>query len=114
MIIWTGNGIYALIIMMSSVAFPLVGALEFAAAYPKLDSMPYIFTAVVFGLILGGIICFKLGRRWNKNVDFGQYHTLYFVRVEHWGVICLVLGTLLMLVPLVAAGINYLFLKHHH
>jgi hypothetical protein len=70
---------------------------------------------MVIGWGLDGFICLKLGRKWNRDVAFGQYHTLYSIRVEKWGIICLTLAAIWLILPivfLIVAGMFYL-VKHY-
>jgi hypothetical protein len=111
MIVWSGNGIYAMIIMLCSLVFPLVGADELTRAF-KLDAAPCYFGAMFIGLFAGGLICFLLGRKWNRNANFGEYHTLYFMRVEHWGITLLILASLMVVLPIVGWIVHF-FIRHH-
>jgi hypothetical protein len=90
-IVWTGRGILAMLIMLACFLLPLIGALVLTEAYRNLPVV-IIPLALVGGWSLGGVLCWRLGRSWNRHAAPGEYHTLYFVRVEYWGVICLMLA----------------------
>jgi hypothetical protein len=114
---WTGKGLLAFPIMLGAFLIPFIGAVEFITLYPNTCFSPFIvFLAMAIGWGAGGYICLKLGRKWNQNVPMGQFHTLYSIRVENWGKICLVFASLAVVMPIVlliaAAIIN--LVKHHH
>jgi hypothetical protein len=112
---WTGKGLLAFPIMLGTFLIPFMGAVELITLYPNNFSPFIAFASMAIGWGSGGFICLKLGRKWNHNVLMGQYHTLYSIRVENWGKLCLVLAAMAIILPLViliAAGIATL-VKHH-
>jgi len=108
-VFWTGNGIYAFIIILASVTFSLVGGLELSETLPSRFSPFVIIYAIVVGWVTAGILCLKLGRKWHREAVFGQYHTLYSIRVEHWGIFSLVIAGLMGILPVAALIVSILW-----
>jgi hypothetical protein len=105
---WTGRGLLAMPIMLASFTFPLIGAVMLNEANPNRVPMSIIPFSMVVGWGFGGTIVRVLGRRWNRDARPGEYHTLYSIRVERWGLVCIILATILGAL-LVVASIGSLF-----
>jgi hypothetical protein len=99
---WTGRGLWALPIMLAFFIFPLCLGVGLTNAYPNAISPMIVPLFTIAGFAVGGVVCWKFGRSLNRGKSRGQYHTLYSVRVEHWGVVYIALAVLLSLLLLVA------------
>jgi hypothetical protein len=91
-IIWKGKGIFALIIMLAAFAIPLICAVSLYDAYPRYISIASIPFSWMIGGTISGLLCWYFGRKWNRNATPDQYHTLYFIRVEYWGIPCFIIA----------------------
>jgi membrane protein DedA with SNARE-associated domain len=91
---WTGRGLLAMPVLLASFILPVIGAVMLSEAYPNSVPPWIIPLSMVIGWVIGGAICWKLGRLWNRKALPGQYHALYSVRVEQWGVVFIALAVL--------------------
>jgi hypothetical protein len=91
-IVWRGKGILGLIPL---IGVPILSTIlatmlmdqqrKIARVLPFFDDQVAGFTvmaAILVGWFAGGLICFLLGRRWNRDNDF---HHIYFVPVQYLG-----------------------------
>ena len=112
-IIWTGRGVYGAIPLL---ALPTICLVTAATCYESQHNIQKVipfftddFAKIMFGIlfclgpILGGTICWFLGRSWNR---LRNDHTIYFVPVHYWGLVSIAAG----LVPpiLIVVGLVYL------
>lgn len=106
MIIWTGWGILA--VGVAVLAFVVVAGLGQLVSGDA-EELPLFVPPL--GLALAGVGNYLLGRRLNRNADrvlldpesgaavtVRRRHTLFFIRVEHWGI------ALLALAPITLVG----------
>lgn len=96
MIIWTGRGIVAGIIMsFSYMFFSMLGVND--------DNL-----ASAYGLLLAAPITYIVGRYWNapkpaidpntgEEVMWKPNHTLFWIPMQYWGVIFLVIGLIVIM-----------------
>lgn len=103
MIIWRGFGILALVIVIITFAIggELCRVISQNNNYYQQHSWP-----VTISLILAGIICWFLGKYLNrpqngrvyidkesgKEVQLRKVHTLFFIKIEYWGIIYAIFG----------------------
>ncbi|MBI3823540.1 MAG: hypothetical protein HY289_12795 [Planctomycetes bacterium] len=79
-VVWLGWGPLALVVL-----FPPLLLVSFLIGYNPMIAI----VAAAASLLLGGILCWFLGRKLNRG---SGYHTLYFIPLEKWGVIFILLG----------------------
>lgn len=92
-LIWRGRGIIAIVISLLAFLAPLGIVLAFINYFPNSAfANAALIPTLVGGIALGGLVCMRLGRKWNRDQPPGETHTLYFLRVEHWGMGLLVLA----------------------
>jgi hypothetical protein len=89
--------------MLACFIFPLIGAVALINAYPNRTPPVILPLFMVAGFAIGGAVCWKLGRSLNRGKSPGRYHTLYSVRIEHWGVVYFALATLVGMLLLAGA-----------
>jgi membrane protein YqaA with SNARE-associated domain len=94
MIVWRGAGIVVLVFLFLP---PAVLGWNMQL-WPNNRLEPWQDALVlVTGYVLGGAVCIFLGRRLNRDArTTGAYHDLYFLRVEHWGLIMLALAAVMV------------------
>ena len=80
-IVWRGNGLLALAVL-AAMCTPCVAGIG-----QKYESVGALIGGL-FGLV-GGVLCIRFGRRWNQA---GIYHSMYWVPLQGWGYIVLVLA----------------------
>ncbi|WP_066504477.1 hypothetical protein [Abyssisolibacter fermentans] len=102
MIFWSRGGILVLVVLV--LAFMLMGFLFDTITgiddYTDGHGLPD-----VLAFALSGVICWFMGRALNKpkgkvyidpetgnQVVFSKTHTLFFIKVEYWGIILLVIA----------------------
>ncbi|HYH64938.1 MAG TPA: hypothetical protein VD866_09615 [Urbifossiella sp.] len=88
--VWRGWGPMALAVAAIAVA-SCGGLIEF---HPLAAN-----AAFGVSLLCGGLVCLRYGRRWNRGTG---YHTLYWLPLEVWGWVYIVLGGLFGLLGAVA------------
>jgi hypothetical protein len=89
---WRGHGLWALLILLLSLSLGLDGVIAVNANFPN-SAPDWIFCAGFdAGAIIGGVVCWLLGRSWNSKTAPGSRHSLYSIPVEYWGVIALMLA----------------------
>jgi hypothetical protein len=91
--VWRGNGLFALLPLIGLPALifiPTVFMLEEQQRIVK--SLPFFtekvamtltMVAMFGGWFVGGMTCYLLGRRWNREEN---YHHLYFIPVQYLGI----------------------------
>ncbi len=107
MIIWSGKGILVPLILF----IPLL-------ALAKLLPTQYADSSFVLSFLLGGVACWVLGKRWNKQaekifldvetgqrVKFSRRHTLFWIPMQYWGAIFLFLSALLLIQDSLVLGV---------
>ena len=92
-IVWRGFGPLALVAAL----LPLGSFLALIDV-----SILWAFAAVGGSSVLGGLVCWILGRRWNRG---SVYHSLYFVPLEVWGLVYMIEGG--GLVGLIVVGLIF-------
>ena len=90
LLIWSGRGLWALLILLIGLTVSGVGMAVAADRFPSITASPYFSLPLALGLATGGAVCWVLGRRWNAADTSGLGHSLYFLPVEYWGVIAVV------------------------
>lgn len=80
-VIWRGWGLLGFL--------GLIQFLTAAVFLPDVESRWLFLWAVSAGFVASGLICVHCGTRWNRPV---VQHTLYFLRLQFWGWIYLVLA----------------------
>jgi hypothetical protein len=74
------------------------------------ENSPLFAPAAILGFSLGlfaaGCLCWSLGRSWNCD---GPYHTFYWIRMEYWGALYLLVGLIFTIV--ICSGIVYRLFK---
>ena len=111
MIWWEGRGAWGIIILLGSFIGAIFGSFTLVDRFPRHlpQSLPVI--AMPVGLLVGGILCWILGRRWNRDQipDIGGSlfericedfeddvdHTIYSLAMEYWGAFAIFLGVLI-------------------
>jgi hypothetical protein len=88
-IIWTGRGLWALLILVISLSLPVVAAVLLAQWFPQAAGESLFGLAMASGLAIGGALCWRFGRAWKKDPKLGELHSLYFIPVEYWGVLAI-------------------------
>src|SRR4051794_19346297 len=83
LISWSGRGFMGLLVMI----VPIGAYLSFESIGPSAA-----FAAMSLGLIVAGVLCFVLGRQWNRD---NPIHRFGPFRLERWGVVYGVLGLIL-------------------
>ena len=112
MIIWTGYGFLAVIV---GIGMPLA----FLFVCNGLSIYDGFLLPFGSGLIVAGVFCWSLGRKlhtgelpdsFEANTSLlpapekpSEIHTVYFIRIEYWGIV-LVVGGLVLLVKLIRDG----------
>ena len=107
--IWSGQGIWVVPIILACV-FVLgpaavrawIGGLGQPGSGKDVEFTPAIFS---IGFLLASILCYLLGKlvnrstgRWVIDELTGRvkihrgYHHCFFVKVEYWGILCLLMG----------------------
>ena len=80
-VVWRGRGLVAL----AAAILPLLPC----AGLVDLNNPALYFIAPGGASILVGLVCWRLGKRWNQG---SGYHSLYWIPLETWGWIYMVLG----------------------
>lgn len=86
-IIWSGRGLWAMLILLLSLSLGLGAAIAVNAMFPNSAPRWTFCAGFDAGMMTGGILCWKLGRSWNSRTNRGSRHSLYFIPVEYWGLI---------------------------
>jgi predicted esterase len=94
MLIWRGLGFLTPLFLV----FPVVGCLMaggmLLSALPDRFALVPIILAFPVGMALAGLACWKFGTAVNKNKPYAEAHTAFFVRIEHWGIVTLILAAM--------------------
>jgi hypothetical protein len=118
---WRGKGILGLIPLLGvPILSVFVGIVlmdrqrKIAKLLPFFNDQVAGFTAlglVVLGCFCGSLICFALGRRWNRE---GGKHDVYFIPIEYFGLAAIIgSGSFMLLIAgLIVVGQVIKFLKH--
>ena len=106
LILWRGKGLIACVILAASAILPLVAVVVLQDLF--FDAAPrwLLPAGVIAGFAGGGMACLGLGRTWNRANSDEPMHSLYGIRVEHWGVLWLCAAGTLSLLGLAAALSN--------
>lgn len=79
-LIWRGWGLMALVALF----------LPLASCAGLMDTRQGLaFLAGGITLVGGGVACWVYGRRWNRPVT---EHSLYFIPLQYWGLVYMLLG----------------------
>ncbi len=89
-IAWSGRGLFAMLILMLSASLPAFGVAMFGEFFPDRNLIQYFLPCLGAGLFIGGVLCWRFGRRWNRHSAEGAEHTLYGLPVEIWGALAIV------------------------
>lgn len=98
LISWRGRGYVAFLAIFLAVAFMAAGA-----AFNE-DIASLLFAV---GWVVSGVICFILGRRWNRVADVHRFCTF---RLQTWGFIYAGIGLFLMRFAWMGLTLNH----HQH
>ena len=110
--IWSGKGIWVFPIILvcvlclgPSAVWAWIGGLGQPGSGKTVAFTP----AVCIGLFLAGILCYLLGNRVNRSTGrrvidrmTGRvkierpYHHCFFLKVEYWGFLCLLMGAVIL------------------
>lgn len=90
---WSGRGLWALLILLVGLTVPGLGIAIAAERFPSFTASPCFTLPLALGLAAAGVACWVLGRRWNATDTSDTGHTLYFLPVEYWGIIALLIAT---------------------
>ena len=107
--IWSGKGVWVVpIILFCTLCLgPVADSLWLfqTGSAKTFDFTPAVFS---FGLLLASIFCYLLGKRVNRNTGrrvidriTGRtkmeraYHHCFFVKMEYWGILCLLMGAVI-------------------
>jgi MFS family permease len=86
LIIWQGRGPIALIALAIPMALVTIG-LFVSLRIEDLSRRAiaaWVFTPLVVGSVLAGMVCLRYGRRLNKDRNL---HSLYGIPLQHWALI---------------------------
>src|SRR5262245_22997918 len=91
--VWRGWGPLALAVLI----------LPVASCAGLIDYSPVVANAL-FGmfLLMGGVTCVHLGRKWNRG---SGYHSMYWLPLESWGWVYVFIGVCLVLI--LVAGVAW-------
>ena len=109
--IWSGKGIWVVpIILFCTLCLGPAAELGIGSLVQAGFSKTFDFTAGLFsfGLLLASLFCYLLGRRVNRSTGrrvidriTGRikmeraYHHCFFVKVEYWAILCLLMGAVI-------------------
>jgi hypothetical protein len=109
--IWGGKGVWVFPIILLCVLCLGPGVVWVwigGPGHPESDKTVEFAPAVSIGFLLAGILCYLLGRRVNRSTGRSvidrvtgrlkieqAYHHCFFVKVEYWGVLCLLMGAVI-------------------
>lgn len=109
MIIWTGKGILTPLI--------LAAAIILTAVIPSKEIGSFLLP---FAFIAAGIANWRLGNKWNnkegqvmideatgQRTEYKPNHSLFFIKMQYWGIIFITLGSILIGIDLVLIVISF-------
>ena len=104
--IWSGKGVWVFPIILVCV---LGSVVAWTSAGQQPQSGRSVTTAVCIGLFLAAGLCYVLGKRVNRSTGrmvidrlTGRlktergHHSCFFVQVEYWGILCLLMGAVIL------------------
>jgi hypothetical protein len=92
MLIWRGFGFLTpLLLMLPFLGCVMAGLMLIGALPERFAAIPF-FLSVPLGLVVGGVVCWMVGNKLNQGRPNEMAHTTWFVRIEHWGIVSLVLA----------------------
>ncbi|MBI1871095.1 MAG: hypothetical protein HYS07_07885 [Chlamydiae bacterium] len=109
MIIWSGLGFLVAVITFAMLVLTELGAKAmFNLSYYQDHGWPKMFAFVVSGVmvwVLGRFLSKKPGRvvidkGTGKELELKKGHSLFFIKMEYWGPILIVIGMVLLFVKL--------------
>ncbi|MGE5354863.1 MAG: hypothetical protein ACM3PT_01370 [Deltaproteobacteria bacterium] len=99
MIFWSGRGILSILVLIAVIAI-------FSAILP-VDFEDFAF---VFGFLAAGLFSWYFGKKWNhghgrilidketgKEVELKSNHTLFWIKIQYWGIIFFVIGLIVLI-----------------
>jgi len=103
MIVWSGRGFLSVLVLILSFMF-------LVAIVPR-DQSEYVFTLSFF---TAGLFSWFMGKKWNEQegrifidkttgqeINFKPNHSLFWIKMQYWGIIFGVIGLLILLLHLV-------------
>jgi hypothetical protein len=87
--VWRGRGLLGLIALFLPLA-SCAGLLDWNVQVASL--------AGSITLLIGGLVCRHYGRKWNQGSGF---HMLYWMPLEIWGLVCIIVGALFSLLAVI-------------
>ncbi|QDH78207.1 hypothetical protein FKX85_03785 [Echinicola soli] len=98
MIIWSGRGIFSILVLLLSVAL-----------FMSVLGNAYLQYAFSLSFFVAGVFSWVMGRKWNSDegktlVDkkTGQefsvkpHHSIFWIKMQYWGPVFIILGLLVM------------------
>ncbi|WP_431244344.1 hypothetical protein ACQ9BO_08465 [Flavobacterium sp. P21] len=107
MIVWSGRGIFSLLILF-------VALLISVSIFPE----TYVDLSFIVPLYITGIFSFILGIKWNRTlrviidketgnkINYKSNHSLFWVKMEYWGIIFTAFGLIILAQNLSRTGIE--------
>jgi len=97
MIVWSGRGIFSLLIL-------------FVALFISVSIFPetYVDLSFIVPLYIAGIFSFVFGIKWNRktgsDINVKGQHSLFWVKMEYWGIIFTTFGLIILAQNLTRTG----------
>lgn len=111
MIIWRGWGfITPLLLFLPFVGVFMAGMMTTGLMPDHLAAIPFLIS-LPLGMVVAGVVCWKVGSMLNQGRPYEYAHTTWFVRIEHWGIVALVFAVPVGALCLLILGLVLQFSK---
>jgi predicted esterase len=111
MIIWRGWGfITPLLLFLPFVGIFMAGMMTTGLMPDHLSAIPFLIS-LPLGMVVSGVVCWKVGSMLNQGRPYEYAHTTWFVRIEHWGIVAVVFAVPVGALCLLILGLVLQFSK---